>query len=159
MLDEDLDILDSKEFCRECFLPLFVGDNWAKSRAKTKSYICNYCFKEAKLRKRKASPWKYKLKALTSSLKTRKLPGPDITEGELKEIYEGQRGLCVFCGEWLDPCSSNCHLDHIIPTSADGLTERDNVQFLCEKCSYGKWKFSSEEYARHCQRVTKWLSK
>jgi len=159
MLDDDLDILDSKEFCRECFLPLIKGDNWSEGKAKAKNYICDYCFREEKMRQRKANPWKYKLKALRGSLKTRGLPDAEVTEWELREIYEEQRGLCVFCGEWLDPCSSNCHLDHIVPTSAGGLTEKDNIQFLCEKCSYGKWKFSSEEYVRHCQRVAKWYSK
>jgi len=56
-----------------------------------------------------------------------------MTEDERNEIFERDNWKCVFCGD-----TQNLQLDHIIPFSKGGTTDKSNLQTLCKKCNYKK---------------------
>lgn len=43
---------------------------------------------------------------------------------------------CKFCG--ITACESSMHIDHIIPVSKGGKTEKENLQVLCSQCNIQK---------------------
>ena len=49
------------------------------------------------------------------------------------EIFERDNGQCVYCGSRDDLC-----VDHLIPVSAGGDNEKDNLVIACKKCNAGK---------------------
>jgi hypothetical protein len=53
------------------------------------------------------------------------------------EVLEAARGQCAKCGYGLRD-GVRLHVDHKIPFSRGGRTERANLQALCEKCNLGK---------------------
>lgn len=77
--------------------------------------------------------------------------GGNVTKEELKQLFETQDKCCAICKSKL---TQNAHIDHIIPVSYGGLTEIENLQFLCEMCNRGKFNWSQEEYVEHCKKVT-----
>ena len=72
------------------------------------------------------------------------------TDINLWEILENQKLECVLCGANL---SNGWSIDHIVPHSADGKTEKANLQALCKECNHGKYTMSVAEYVEHCKRV------
>ncbi len=56
-----------------------------------------------------------------------------ITEQLRNEIYERDGYKCVKCGSL-----ENLQIDHIIPFSKGGRTEKDNLQTLCKQCNSKK---------------------
>lgn len=78
--------------------------------------------------------------------------GSNLTETQLQDLLDLQNNQCVLCGSILD---RHCHLDHIVPYVLGGNSNIDNLQFLCESCNRGKWKWSVEEYLSHCEKVVK----
>jgi len=56
-----------------------------------------------------------------------------IPENLRNEIYERDGHKCVKCSN-----SENLQLDHIIPFSKGGKTEKNNLQTLCKVCNLRK---------------------
>jgi 5-methylcytosine-specific restriction endonuclease McrA len=56
-----------------------------------------------------------------------------IPERLRNEIYERDNYKCVKCGD-----SNDLQLDHVIPFSKGGRTERKNLQTLCKACNLRK---------------------
>jgi hypothetical protein len=52
------------------------------------------------------------------------------------EVLERDGRRCCICGASAQ--ETKLHIDHIIPVSKGGLTEKRNLQTLCEKCNLGK---------------------
>ncbi|MGD9157176.1 MAG: HNH endonuclease [Desulfobacteraceae bacterium] len=56
-----------------------------------------------------------------------------ITEAVRNEIFHRDGYVCVDCGSGID-----LQIDHIIPFSRGGLTEKSNLQTMCRKCNSKK---------------------
>jgi hypothetical protein len=56
-----------------------------------------------------------------------------IPEKLRNEIYERDGYRCVKCGN-----TDNLQVDHIVPFSKGGKTEKSNLQTLCKKCNVEK---------------------
>ncbi|MCK4447000.1 MAG: HNH endonuclease [Candidatus Marinimicrobia bacterium] len=56
-----------------------------------------------------------------------------ISEELRNEIFKRDGYKCKKCGNKKD-----LTIDHVIPFSKGGTTERDNLQTLCQKCNRGK---------------------
>lgn len=53
-----------------------------------------------------------------------------ITRRIRKAVFERDAYRCRHCGTWYDLC-----VDHIIPESAGGTLDLDNLQTLCRRCN------------------------
>lgn len=64
---------------------------------------------------------------------------PVLTEGERFRILARDYFRCVLCGASpaTDP-SCVLHVDHIVPVSLGGPTERANLRTLCARCNLGR---------------------
>ena len=59
-----------------------------------------------------------------------------FTEGQKREAYEKQKGICAKCYNHFD--ITQMEADHKIPWSKGGKTNADNCQMLCQKCNREK---------------------
>ncbi len=57
-------------------------------------------------------------------------------EKDKKWAFKKQDGVCPYCKNKFD--IEQMHADHIRPWSKGGLTERENLQMLCEDCNLKK---------------------
>ena len=60
-----------------------------------------------------------------------------MTDSLRYDILKRDNFRCVLCGRSAQD-GVKLHVDHIIPVSKGGKTERNNLRTLCEKCNYGK---------------------
>lgn len=56
-----------------------------------------------------------------------------VKESLRNEIFERDNNRCLNCG-----ISNDLTIDHIVPFSRGGKTEKENLQTLCQKCNKGK---------------------
>lgn len=63
------------------------------------------------------------------------------------EVLEQARGRCRGCGTSIRE-GARLHVDHILPYSQGGKTEKSNLQALCDKCNIGKGNRSSRRLGR-----------
>ena len=61
-----------------------------------------------------------------------------MTPGLRYEILQRDGFRCVKCGRSAEEDGVKLHVDHIVPISKGGKTERDNLQTLCANCNLGK---------------------
>jgi 5-methylcytosine-specific restriction endonuclease McrA len=61
--------------------------------------------------------------------------GGDLTADQWIEIMNLYDNRCLACGS-----DEDITLDHIVPVSLGGKTDRDNVQPLCRSCNSSKWQ-------------------
>jgi len=66
----------------------------------------------------------------------RKLNIRAFSESNRREIYELQKGKCIFCGDHFE--IEEMEADHITPWSKGGKTISENCQMLCLKCNRAK---------------------
>ena len=65
--------------------------------------------------------------------------GGKVPRRLLPELIEAQAGLCGICGEVLPSrITAEIHVDHIIPVSAGGSNERENLQAAHAVCNMRK---------------------
>jgi len=57
----------------------------------------------------------------------------EISSGLRKRIMERDAYRCRRCKSWTD-----LHIDHVLPVSAGGTNDPDNLQVLCAKCNLSK---------------------
>lgn len=70
----------------------------------------------------------------------------------LKELWEGQNGRCAVTGEVLVP-GVNASLDHIVPRSRGGSSDRSNLQWVTSQVNHMKWDLTHEEFVAMCAKV------
>ena len=63
-----------------------------------------------------------------------------------QRLMRRQRGKCVYCRNKLRPRGRAFHVDHIIPISAGGGDEEENLLALCSKCNLWKSDHTHEEF-------------
>lgn len=125
---------------------ILTNVNWSVGKQKKGYFSCDDCHTDKYKKYRNKFP--FRVKASNLNVKN----NSSITEEDLIDIWSKQEGKCVLCGEILE--KRNC-IDHIISKNSGGLTIRENLQFLCEKCNIGKHHWSTEEYLKHCEKVFK----
>ena len=64
-----------------------------------------------------------------------------------QRLMRRQRGKCVYCRNKLRPRGRVFHVDHIIPLSAGGGDEEENLQALCSKCNTWKSDHTHDEFS------------
>ena len=79
-------------------------------------------------------------------------PSNWITPEARRAIYERDRWTCQICGRALAPTASQNDpasptIDHIIPRSAGGSSEPDNLQATCRPCNSGKRDYTGRAAA------------
>ena len=62
-----------------------------------------------------------------------------IVENLRRQVYERAQGLCEYC-HTQELIVINMHIDHIVPRSAGGKTELDNLCLSCISCNGAKHK-------------------
>ncbi len=68
-----------------------------------------------------------------------------FTKHDISNIYERQRGRCVWCRSQL---KNRYHIDHRKPLSRGGANSADNIDLLCADCNLRKWSKAPEQWAR-----------
>jgi hypothetical protein len=68
--------------------------------------------------------------------------GGTHTTEEIDELFDGQRGLCFYCGQLL----RDFHIDHKIPVSRGGSNDISNIVISCALCNRRKYTKTAEEF-------------
>ena len=71
---------------------------------------------------------------------------PSLSPILRQRLMRRQRGKCVYCRNKLRPRGRAFHVDHIIPVSAGGGDEEENLIALCSKCNLWKSDHTHEEF-------------
>jgi 5-methylcytosine-specific restriction endonuclease McrA len=120
--------------------------NWSSGKQKKGWFICNNCHTDKYKKYRKKHPFKARL-----SYFNKRYDG-NLKVQDLELIYENQKKNCPLCGDPIDIKDKFC-LDHVVARNSEGLTTKENIQILCENCNIGKFKMSTEDYIKHCEKV------
>jgi 5-methylcytosine-specific restriction endonuclease McrA len=73
-----------------------------------------------------------------------------FTAGEVKALFDRQRGKCAGCSVAL---RKGYHIDHIVPLAGGGTNWITNIQLLCGPCNVRKGATDPLEYARRTGRL------
>ena len=63
-----------------------------------------------------------------------------VAEGLRRQVYDRAQGICEYC-QTQELIVINMHIDHIVPLSAGGRSEPDNLCLSCISCNGAKHKF------------------
>ena len=63
-----------------------------------------------------------------------------VAEDLRRRVYDRAQGICEYC-QTQEVIVINMHIDHIVPLSAGGKTEPDNLCLSCISCNGAKHKF------------------
>jgi hypothetical protein len=94
-------------------------------------------FPEYVFPERPNDPWPRKKRnrvVLPRNVRALATPG-DNTRDEVRALYEGQGGLCLWCKT---PVGNNYHIDHIVPLSRGGSNWPENLCITCPTCNISK---------------------
>jgi 5-methylcytosine-specific restriction endonuclease McrA len=72
----------------------------------------------------------------------------------LKSLWEEQKGICAVTGEKLAP-GSTASLDHIIPKSRGGASEKGNLRWVTLRVNQIKWDMTHEEFVEMCRTIVR----
>lgn len=72
----------------------------------------------------------------------------------LLALWEEQSGLCAVTGEKLVP-GLNASLDHIIPKSRGGSSDKKNLRWVLLRINQLKWDMTHEEFVDMCRLVVR----
>lgn len=61
--------------------------------------------------------------------------GGSFTVNDIQSMLKQQKGKCIVC---LTSIKKKYHIDHIIPVSKGGSSDRGNLQLLCPRCNLSK---------------------
>lgn len=72
----------------------------------------------------------------------------------LHALWEEQKGRCAVTGEFLTP-GATASLDHIIPKSRGGSSEKSNLRWVLLSVNRSKWDMTHEEFVAVCRAVVR----
>lgn len=72
----------------------------------------------------------------------------------LRELWEEQNGRCAVTGVVLIP-GSTASIDHIMPKSRGGSSEKNNLRWVLLRINQIKWDMSHEEFVEVCRTVVR----
>lgn len=72
----------------------------------------------------------------------------------LRSLWLEQGGLCAVTGERLVP-GSTASIDHIIPKSKGGTSERGNLRWVLLRINQAKWDMTHDEFVAVCRQVVR----
>jgi hypothetical protein len=70
----------------------------------------------------------------------------------LQQLWEDQQGCCAVTGQAMSP-GSTASLDHIIPKSRGGLSEKGNLRWVLLRINQMKWDMTHDEFVATCRVV------
>jgi 5-methylcytosine-specific restriction endonuclease McrA len=70
----------------------------------------------------------------------------------LRELWEEQQGCCAVTGRPMSP-GSTASLDHIVPKSRGGLSEKGNLRWVLLRINQMKWDMTNDEFVQICRVV------
>lgn len=73
-----------------------------------------------------------------------------ISVAVLDELFAAQSGRCAYCGRAIGPGFR--HLDHIVPISAGGTNDVENLAWACPPCNLSKGARSLLQWANKSLR-------
>jgi 5-methylcytosine-specific restriction endonuclease McrA len=59
----------------------------------------------------------------------------NVSRQDVERLFEKQKGRCACCSKRI---VKSYHVDHVIPISAGGTSDRTNLQLLCPSCNASK---------------------
>ena len=65
-----------------------------------------------------------------------------VAENLRRQVYERAQGICEYC-QTQQLIVINMHIDHIVPLSAGGKSELDNLCLSCISCNGAKHRFQT----------------
>lgn len=77
---------------------------------------------------------------------SRRAAGGRYSTKAIHEISSAQRNRCAYCRVLLS--KTKRHIDHIIPISKGGTSDRRNIQLLCQTCNLEKHARDPIDFAR-----------
>lgn len=72
----------------------------------------------------------------------------------LQALWEEQKGCCAVTGEKLVP-GVTASIDHIIPKSRGGTSERHNLRWVLLSINRCKWDMTHDEFLETCRKVVR----
>jgi 5-methylcytosine-specific restriction endonuclease McrA len=123
--------------------PKRAGKRWReKNREFDKERAAKWRLENPELAKAVAKKWRSvpKNKEILLAKENRRRArknrgGGSYTPADIKEIFFAQKGRCAFCRMRL---GKDRHIDHIVPLSKGGTSNRQNLQLLCKPCNLSK---------------------
>jgi 5-methylcytosine-specific restriction endonuclease McrA len=79
--------------------------------------------------------------SLGSSRRT--MAEPRITLQQRRIVHERARGCCEYCRSQIRFAMASFVVDHIVPRSAGGASESDNLALACPSCNAHKYNKTS----------------
>jgi hypothetical protein len=70
----------------------------------------------------------------------------------LKQLWDEQNGRCAVTGTELLP-GFNASLDHIVPKSRGGTSEKSNLRWVLLRINQIKWDMTHDEFVEVCRAV------
>jgi len=98
---------------------------------------------------KKANPEKVKVDIHRRRARERAAEGSH-TAGELKALFQRQRGCCAYCSKSIH---KSYHVDHVIPLARGGSNWITNISLACAKCNTAKGATDPLEFARRLGRL------
>lgn len=70
----------------------------------------------------------------------------------LRSLWDEQQGKCAVTGEKLVP-GVNASLDHIVPVSRGGTSEKGNLRWVTSTINHMKWDLTDDEFMAMCTQI------
>jgi 5-methylcytosine-specific restriction endonuclease McrA len=77
----------------------------------------------------------------------------ELTEHELKQLWDSQNGKCALTGRLLD---DDAELDHIVPRTRGGGNNYENMRWLCAEANQAKRNLLDSEFLILCHEIIAW---
>jgi len=79
------------------------------------------------------------------TVNARRRSAGNVSTVDVRELMVSQRGLCVYCHVSI---KDKYHVDHILPVSLGGKSDKENIQLLCPPCNQQKKDRHPVEFAK-----------
>ena len=139
----DLPIRMFNDLSHHAMKQKFESERYIKPLEKALSIVeKKHVAQEEKLTKEKDKADKYKAHAYAYQDKSRELAD------EIKKELKSQTDIFINCPYCEQPLGEIPHADHIYPVSKGGLSTKENMVYVCEKCNLEKRDLTLREFIK-----------